>query len=800
MTAMRQISKCLKGIVILSVVGLTSCGSPESKSQDYYERGMALIAKNDDLNARVELLNAIKYKADKVEAWRALAGIDERTKAKSLFMDLRRIVELDPNDLDARLKLGRIMVAGGAAEAASKILADAKEGDKPNADLHALKSAILARTNDSAGALKEAQRAMEIDANNVEAVGYVAARKAAGGDADGALKLLAALHPDPKDESRIDVEKIQILLRKGDLQQAEPLLRKVVAQDPKQTTLSNELIQVLIAQRRFDEAEKELRARVEASPQDSKVGLDLVRFLNSVKGPEAARAELDARIKAGGDVFDYQLALAQFDAGHGKVDDATQLLQTLANSATTPARKAIAQLNIAELYLAKGNVSAAEPIISEILAADRRNVGALRLRASIKIDKGDIDGAIADLREALNDQPKSADLLMLMALAYERSGKPELAERQYADAYKAANFEPSVVLRYIAFLQRKGDLAHAEDVLVEAAGRNPRNVQLLSSLAQIRLARKNWTGALAVADAIGRLGDKSDIADQVRAAAFAGQNKTDESVSALENAHKASPDQLGPIVALVSGYLKQGQAGKAMALLQDMNNKFPKNAQLLVLTGKAYAAQNMDEEAARSLKAAIAAQPKDPIGYNALYEFYVQKKNLDAAVDLMQTGLRELPADPHFRLALAGLQIQKGDNDGAIAQYESILKDQPKSVVAINNLVSLLIDNRSDNDSLNRAFALADNLKNTDVPQFQDTYGWAQYKRGDYKAAISALENAATKAPKFAAVHYHLGMSYKAIGAADKAEEHFKIALELEPDGTPLKQNIRAAMGEGSPK
>ena len=126
----------------------------------------------------LELLNAVKYKADKVEVWRALAGIDERTKAQSLFMDLRRIVELDPNDLDARLKLVRIMVAGGAAEAASKILEVAKEGDKPNADLHALKAAILARTNDPAGASKEAQRAMEIDANNVDAVGYVAARKA----------------------------------------------------------------------------------------------------------------------------------------------------------------------------------------------------------------------------------------------------------------------------------------------------------------------------------------------------------------------------------------------------------------------------------------------------------------------------------------------------------------------------------------------------------------------------------------------------------------------------------------------
>jgi cellulose synthase operon protein C len=799
MKGLPQISKCLRATAILSVVGLAGCGSPETKAQNYYDRGMALIAKNDDLNARLELLNAVKYKSDKLEVWRALAGIDERTKSPSLFTDLRRIVELDPSDLDARLKLVRIMVAGGAADAALKILDVAKEGDTPNANLHALKAAALARTNDPAAALKEAQRAMEIDANNVDAVGYVAARKASEGDADGALKLLAGLRPEPKDETRIAAEQIQILLRKGDLQKAEPLLRKLMAQDPKQPAYRNQLIQVLMAQRRFDDAEKELRIRVEADPADSKTGLDLVRFLNSVKGAEAARAELDARIKAGGDIFDYQIALAQLQALQGKVDDAVQLLQTLAKSEKTPARKAAAQLNIAEIFLAKGNLAAAEPVIAEILAADRRNVGALRLRASIKIDKGNIDGAVADLREALTEQPKSADLLMLLAVAYERGGKPELAERQYADAYKSSSLDTNVALRYVAFLQRKGDLLHAEDVLIEVAGRNAGNVQVLSSLAQIRLARKNWAGALAIADAIARLGDKSGIADQIRSAALAGENKIDESISAMENAHQAAPDQVGPVRALVSGYIKQGQPEKAMALLQKMNTTFPKNAQLLVLTGQALLAQNKDEEGVQSFKAAVAAQPKDPIGYNALYEFNLRKKNLDGAVEVIQSGLREQPDNLNLRLALAGLQIQKGDNDAAIALYEGILKDQPKATVAVNNLVSLLLDNRSDKDSLNRASMLSDELKNTNVPQFQDTLGWAQYKRGDYNAAVSVLEKAETKLPTLAAIHYHLGMSYKATGEAEKAKEQFKVALDLEPEGTPLKQIIQAAMKEVSP-
>ncbi|CUT11412.1 hypothetical protein BF49_2492 [Bradyrhizobium sp.] len=101
---------------------------------------MALISNKDDLGARLELLKAVKYKSDKVEVWKALAGIDERTKANSLFLDLRRIVELDPKDNEARVKLARIMVAGGGAEPAIKILDAANEGDKPNAGLHAVKA------------------------------------------------------------------------------------------------------------------------------------------------------------------------------------------------------------------------------------------------------------------------------------------------------------------------------------------------------------------------------------------------------------------------------------------------------------------------------------------------------------------------------------------------------------------------------------------------------------------------------------------------------------------------------------
>ena len=88
-------------------------------------------------------------------------------------------------------------------------------------------------------------------------------------------------------------------------------------------------------------------------------------------------------------------------------------------------------------------IDAAEAIVSEILRKDSRNTDCLKVRASIRIVRGQLESAITDLQQALNDQPRSTELMLLLALAYERSGSMALAEKQYADAVRISNFNPS---------------------------------------------------------------------------------------------------------------------------------------------------------------------------------------------------------------------------------------------------------------------------------------------------------------------------------------------------------------------
>jgi Tfp pilus assembly protein PilF len=154
--------------------------------------------------------------------------------------------------------------------------------------------------------------------------------------------------------------------------------------------------------------------------------------------------------------------------------------------------------------------------------------------------------------------------------------------------------------------------------------------------------------------------------------------------------------------------------------------------------------------------------------------------------------LQHAPNNIDLHSRLADIAQLKGQIDIAISEYETILKLDPGSIVAANNLASLLSDYRTDQASLDRAYQVALMLNKTPVPSFQDTLGWVYYLRGDKKAAMKLLEDAAKALPERAAVQYHLGVAYGADGQAAKAREQFQKALKLNPNKM-LEAKIRAA-------
>jgi len=780
--------------LILAAVQLGGCSSREQRAENYYNRGMSYIEQKDFVKARIELKNALQINGNMVAAWRALAQLDEKDRNwQVLAGDLRKIVDLDPKDIGSKLRFGRLMLAGGAFDQALKVANEAIDEEPKNVDALSLKAAVLYKQKDSDAAVRTAEQALEIEPGNTGASTVLAATKYAQGDLQGALKILDTIRPDNKNDLGVMFLELNIFDRLGDVAQVEKVLRRLVEIYPQQPAFRAQLVRFLIANKRPDDAEKELRAVVAADPNDVTAELNLVVLLGQIKGATAAREELTKRIDAGGQIFPYQLALAKIDASQGHFDDGEKLLKKLVNDSKSADDIAAARITLAEMYMSRNNTSAAEPLINAILQADSRNISGLALRASLHISRGQNDDAIADLRSALNDQPQSPELLANLAVAYEHTGAIELAEKAFADATKASRYAPNVGLNYVAFLRRRGLGAQADGVVADLANRNPNSVPLLAALAQIKLAHQDWAAAHALADALQKLGDKTDIADQINSAAFTGEKKFNDSLTALQNAYDTNPGAGRPMAALASAYMEAKQTDKAEALLEAALKSNPQNAEALALMGSIALTKNKPDEAVKNFEAAIKAQPKNTVGYRSLADFYVRQKKLDDAMKTIRDGLDQVPQDFGLELASAGLQELKGDYDAAISEYEAMLKQQPGSMIVANNLASLLADHRTDKASLDRANDLALMLTKSQIPQFKDTLGWVAYRRNDYNTAIPLLEGAGAELPNNPLVLYHLGMSYSATGQDAKAAEQFKKARELVPNDAELKLKIDAA-------
>src|SRR3974377_438692 len=171
----------------LIVVLIAGCGSPEQRAQNYYERGMQLLAQHEYVKAGIEFKNALQLKKDLVGAWRGLLDIEfHNGSIRGAVPILHTIVELDLKDIDARLRLGHFLMAGGALDQGLALgnAAIALYGKNPKA--LAFRGAVLLKLKDNVGAKREAQAALDIDPNNAEALVVLAAERSAGGGKKGA--------------------------------------------------------------------------------------------------------------------------------------------------------------------------------------------------------------------------------------------------------------------------------------------------------------------------------------------------------------------------------------------------------------------------------------------------------------------------------------------------------------------------------------------------------------------------------------------------------------------------------------
>jgi tetratricopeptide (TPR) repeat protein len=158
------------------------------------------------------------------------------------------------------------------------------------------------------------------------------------------------------------------------------------------------------------------------------------------------------------------------------------------------------------------------------------------------------------------------------------------------------------------------------------------------------------------------------------------------------------------------------------------------------------------------------------------------QKRYDEAIDLYRKAIAILPM-PEYIAALGDVHSKIGKSEEARKQYELV-----EYIGKLNALNQALYNRElayfyADHDlKLEEGLGLAQRELNyrRDVYAY-DVLAWNLYKNGKAEEARKAINNALRLGTKDAKLFYHAGMIYRRLGEKEKAQEHLRRALSINP-------------------
>lgn len=782
-------------LLLTATLALTGCESSEERAERYYQSGLELLEAGDVDRALVEFRNVFKLNGQHREARLTYARVQrERGQIAEAYSQYLRLVEQYPDDLEGRRALGEIAVLRGEWDEAERHARAAREIAPEDGMVIALnaavdyRKAVLANDSAAAGAAAATARALlEKDpANTVARRLSIEAYAKAGDTADALAETDVALAAEPQDRA-LHRMKLSLLVQQNDRPGIGAHLKRMFELFPDDEEVQALLIAWYMDAGDLKGAEAFLRSLTTtgAPEKQEQAKIAVTQFLLATQGPDPALAELDRLIAAEAAnpaaiaLYRSLRASIRFDAGQR--DEAIAEMEAILADAEPTDRTRDIKVALARMLEATGNPVGARARAEEVLAEDPTHVGALQMQAAWLIRADRPAEAIVALRTALDQDPRNARTLTLMAEAHLRDGARELAGERLALAVEVSGMAAPESLRYAAFLIEDDRLPTAETVLINALRMAPGNPQLLRALGELYLRQSDFPRADGVIRELEEIAtpETKGIANELRVALLFRQDKAEESIALVEKLIAEGDAGLGASAMVVRKHLETGDVAQAKTYLDTLLAEHPDDVTLKILRAGVLATNGEPAEAEAIYRDLIKADPAAVAPVRGLYALLRANDRADEASTLLQAALDPTGRNPDLVYMRAGELEAAGDIEGAIALYEELYAKNSGSLLVANNLASLITTHRSDPESLERAYAIARRLRGSDVPALQDTYGWIEYRRGNFDEALANLEPAAAGLPEDPFVQMHLGLTYAALNRVAEAQATLTRALEI---------------------
>ena len=511
------------------------------------------------------------------------------------------------------------------------------------------------------------------------------------------------------------------------------------------------------------------------------------RVLDVLGRVDAAREAHQAALNLAPTNAEANLAMGVFLLRHAQAEQAQPYFDAGRQATSDPAGFLV---NLASVYVEAGQDEKAIANLQEALALDRQQRSAFVLMASIYRSQGDYAEAIRILEEGMTQWTPEAEDLILLGDLYRETQNAERTRVVYQSALDQYSDDPAGYLALGRYLFDTGDPAGALAVYQAGLAAIPDDLVLLDALAQLgtqnQTALDTVLGVLADQDA----SDPDSYISLSQVQLKAGNSTGAETILRKGVQQVAQPASLW--VELAKLYASLGRTDEAEAAMQEAVAAAPSDAKIYLEQAAFY--ENLVKNAGASdakrywtairdaYRHALDLSPTLVRAYTGLGQYYRVQQDYTAAAEIYKRGLAFVPDHPWVTFGLAQTYKEAGDHEASLPYYEKVVQIEPNNALFVYEVAKAygrLLRWPEAVESYREALRLKPEYAGD--PSFMSSLGLAELNRGDPQAAAEVFRSTVELGPDNWAARFYLGQALEAAGKLDEARRAYQRLVDQAP-------------------
>ncbi len=224
-----------------------------------------------------------------------------------------------------------------------------------------------------------------------------------------------------------------------------------------------------------------------------------------------------------------------------------------------------------------------------------------------------------------------------------------------------------------------GDLDSAERAFRELNTKKANRPEILASLINIQLRKKDFRAAAKLADDFANSAPKDPYGPLFQGRVAREQGNDERAIAYFTAALKRDPKFAAALFDRGSTAASRGDYKAAQTDLVAATAANPRSSQAAVRLAQLFEQTGETQRALSVLKNAVQNNPQDFAATAALQEYYTKYKRFDEAADNIATFIRSSPNN-NAAIALQGnVEFARGNIDGAIKTFSALSKANPRA-------------------------------------------------------------------------------------------------------------------------